>query len=61
MDKTVYPAQEIVIDISSKDKIEDMKDKIYNVNEVSIQDQTIIFNEEKLENVKDISEYGIQN
>jgi hypothetical protein len=38
MDKTVYPAQEIVIDISSKDKIEDMKDKIYNVNEVSIQD-----------------------
>ena len=61
MDKTVYPAQEIVIDISSKDKIEDMKDKIYNVNEVSIQDQTIIFNEEKLENVKDISEYGIRN
>jgi hypothetical protein len=38
MDKTVYPAQEIVIDISSKDKIEDMKDKIYNVNEVSIHD-----------------------
>jgi hypothetical protein len=38
MDKTVYPAQEIVIDISSKDKIEHMKDMIYNVNEVSIQD-----------------------
>jgi hypothetical protein len=38
MDKTVYPAQEIVIDISVADKIEDMKDKIYNVNEVSIQD-----------------------
>lgn len=61
MDKTVYPAQEIVIEISSEDKIEDMKDKIYNVNDVSIQNQTIIFNEEKLEDVKDISEYGIQN
>jgi hypothetical protein len=61
LDKTVYPAQEIVISISSKDKLEDMKDKIKDLNEIPPENQTIIFNEDKLEDVKPISELGIQN
>ena len=59
MDKTVYPTQEIVIPISAGDKIEDMKDKIKDLNEIPPENQTIIFNEDKLEDVKPISEIGI--
>ena len=61
LDKTVYPAQEIVISISPEDKLEDMKDKIKDLNEIPPENQTIIFNEDKLEDVKPISEIGIQN
>jgi len=61
LDKTVYPAQEIVISISPEDKLEDMKDKIKDLNEIPPENQTIIFNEDKLEDVKPISELGIQN
>jgi len=59
LDKTVYPAQEIVISISPEDKLEDMKDKIKKLNEIPPENQTIIFNEDKLEDVKPISELGI--
>ena len=59
LDKTVYPPQEIVIPISAGDKIEDMKDKIKDLNEIPPENQTIIFNEDKLEDVKPISELGI--
>jgi hypothetical protein len=38
-----------------------MKDKIKDLNEVSPENQTIIFNQDKLEDVKIISELGIQN
>jgi hypothetical protein len=59
LDKTVYTAQEIVISISSEDKLDDMKDKIKDLNEIPPENQTIIFNEDKLEDVKPISEIGI--
>ena len=59
LDKTVYPTQEIIIPISAGDKIEDMKDKIKDLNEIPPENQTIIFNEDKLEDVKPISEIGI--
>jgi hypothetical protein len=59
LDKTVYPTQEIIIPISTGDKIEDMKDKIKDLNEIPPENQTIIFNEDKLEDVKPISEIGI--
>jgi hypothetical protein len=38
-----------------------MKDKIKDLNEIPPENQTIIFNEDKLEDVKPISELGIQN
>jgi hypothetical protein len=61
LDKTVYPTQEIVIPISAGDKIEDMKDKIKNLNEIPTEDQTLIFNEEKLDDVKPILELEVKN
>jgi hypothetical protein len=61
LDKTVYPTQEIVIPISAGDKIEDMKDKIKDLNEIPPEDQTLIFNEEKLDDVTPIAEFGIKN
>jgi len=38
LDKTVYPTQEIVIPISAEDKLEDMKDKIKNLNDIPPED-----------------------
>ena len=61
LDKTVYPTQEIIIPISAGDKIEDMKDKIKNLNEIPTEDQTLIFNEEKLDDVKPILELEVKN
>ena len=61
MDKTVYPTQEIIIPISAGDKIEDMKEKIKNLNEIPTEDQTLIFNEEKLDDVKPILELEVKN
>ena len=61
MDKTVYPTQEIIIPISAGDKIEDMKDKIKNLNEIPTENQTLIFNEEKLDDVKPILELDVKN
>jgi len=61
LDKTVYPTQEIIIPISAGDKIEDMKDKIKNLNEIPTGDQTLIFNEEKLDDVKPILELDVKN
>jgi hypothetical protein len=61
LDKTVYPTQEIIIPISAGDKIEDMKDKIKNLNETPTEDQTLIFNEEKLDDVKPILELDVKN
>lgn len=61
LDKTVYPTQEIVIPISAGDKIEDMKDKIKNLNDVPTENQTLIFNEEKLDDVKPILELDVKN
>jgi hypothetical protein len=61
LDKTVYPTQEIIIPISAGDKIEDMKEKIKNLNEIPTEDQTLIFNEEKLDDVKPILELDVKN
>jgi hypothetical protein len=61
LDKTVYPTQEIIIPISAGDKIEDMKDKIKDLNEIPTEDQTLIFNEEKLDDVKPILELEVKN
>jgi hypothetical protein len=61
LDKTVYPTQEIIIPISTGDKIEDMKENIKNLNEIPTEDQTLIFNEEKLDDVKPILELDVKN
>jgi hypothetical protein len=61
LDKTVYPTQEIIIPISAGDKIEDMKDKIKDMNEIPAKNQTLIFNEEKLDDVKPIMELEVKN
>ena len=60
-DKTVDPPKEIVISLSAEDKLENMKEKIYNINNISAENQTLIFNEEKIDVVKLIGELGIKN
>jgi hypothetical protein len=61
LDKTVYPTQEIIIPISTGDKIEDMKDKIKDLNEIPTENQTLVYNEEKLDDVKPILELDVKN
>ena len=61
LDKTVDPPKEMVIPLSPEDKLEDMKEKISGLNELSPESQTLIFNEEKLEDDKTISDVGIKN
>jgi hypothetical protein len=61
LDKTVYPTQEIIIPISTGDKIEDMKDKIKDLSEIPTENQTLIYNEEKLDDVKPILELDVKN
>ena len=60
-DKTVDPPKEIVISLSAEDKLENMKEKIYNINNISAENQTLIFNEEKIDEQKLIGELGIKN
>lgn len=60
-DKTVDPPKEIVISLSPEDKLEDMKEKISNLNELPPESQTLIFNEEKIDDAKTISDVGIKN
>ena len=60
-DKTVDPPKEIVIPLSPEDKLEDMKEKISTLSELPPDSQTLIFNEEKLEDAKPISDIGIKN
>jgi hypothetical protein len=61
LDKTVYPTQEIIIPISAGDKIEDMKDKIKDLSEIPTENQTLVYNEEKLDDVKPILELDVKN
>ena len=60
-DKTVDPPKEIVIPLSPEDKLEDMKEKISGLNELPPESQTLIFNEEKLDDTKPITDVGIKN
>ena len=60
-DRTVDPPKEIVISISVEDKLEDMKEKIYNINNLSVENQTLIFNEEKLDGTTSVGDLGIKN
>jgi hypothetical protein len=60
-DKTEDPPKEIVILLSPEDKLEDMKEKISNLNELPPESQTLIFNEEKLDDATTISDVGIKN
>jgi hypothetical protein len=60
-DKTEDPPKEIVISLSPEDKLEDMKEKISGLNELSPESQTLIFNEDKLDDTKPISDIGIKN
>ena len=60
-DRTVDPPKEIVISISVEDKLEDMKENIYNINNLSVENQTLIFNEEKLDGTTSVGDLGIKN
>lgn len=60
-DRTVDPPKEIVISLSVEDKLEDMKEKIYNINKLSVESQTLIFNEEKLDGTTSVGDLGIKN
>ena len=60
-DKTEDPPKEIVISLSPEDKLEDMKEKISGLNELPLKSQTLIFNEEKLDDATTISDVGIKN
>jgi hypothetical protein len=60
-DKTEDPPKEIVISLSPEDKLEDMKEKISGLNDLPPESQTLIFNEDKLDDTKPISDTGIKN
>jgi hypothetical protein len=38
-----------------------MKKKIYNINKLSVENQTLIYNEEKIDGATSVGDLGIKN